>query len=500
MSKLLASFFTGLIVLTLVGCGAVNSPSPTPSAPTDTPPTPALRLPNEPVGFSRVKTEFGQPLSSGISLPDMVENALLSVVEIRTATGGGTGFIVNGDGLVVTNKHVVQGARSVILRLASGNSFRASVVGEHDTLDLAYVQPDSSSTFTPIAIGDSDDVRVGESVIVIGFPIADRLGAEPTVSQGIVSAKRSELIQTDAPVNPGNSGGPMLDQFGNVIGVIVSRVEESGGRDISGIGFAIPINEVRADLGAEVSPGQALPTPTPTPRPTIAPTFDLDATKTAIDAEEAFLRTKEATEYQIEQERQEAERYAASLEATRIANRPTPTPEPTPTPPPPTPTPTPHPATFCQEWEAMVLEWIKQGNYFWGGQWWERGMRSTHDVPDHPQLSAVIALDHCAIDFPTGILSKGSGAVVGDGENQLMPGTYEYRHQGYEDDNRVKGHNCLLRLNRGEDNEQSVEMPYGVPFTFQFLTYHGRVYYGGTYYLTDCGGSDNDSALYRIGD
>ena len=145
---------------------------------------------------------------------------------------------------------------------------QTNVVGEHATLDLAYLQISNlPGQFSPIAIGDSDEVRVGESVIVIGFPISDRLGTEPTVSQGIVSAKRGGLIQTDAPVNPGNSGGPMLDQFGNVIGVIVSRIEERGGRDVTGIGFAIPINEVRADLGVQVSPGTVLPTPTPTPRP-----------------------------------------------------------------------------------------------------------------------------------------------------------------------------------------------------------------------------------------
>ena len=200
----------------------------------------------------------------------MVENALLSIVEVRTDVTGGTGFIVNSDGLVVTNRHVVQGIDRANIRLVSGASHAAQVVGAHDTLDLAYILIDSSDQFTPIVVGDSDAVRVGESVIVIGFPIADTLGSEPTVSQGIVSAHRAGLIQTDAPVNPGNSGGPMLDQFGNVIGVVVSRVDESGGQDIAGIGFAIPINEVTTDLGGQVTPGDVLPTPTPLP--TIGPT------------------------------------------------------------------------------------------------------------------------------------------------------------------------------------------------------------------------------------
>ena len=138
-----------------------------------------------------------------------------------------------------------------------------------------------------------------------------------------------------------------------------------------------------------------------------------------------------------------------------------------------------------------MLNWIKEGNHW---------PSNSDVVPDHPQLSATLAFDHCATDFPTGILWKGSSAVVGDGQYELLPGTYEYRHRGYEGDNRVKGHNCLLRLNRGEATEPSVEMPYGEPFIFRFHSYHGRVLYDARYYPTDCGGSADNSALYRIGD
>lgn len=217
LSKLATTILISLIALALAGCGAAstdpttvpqdrNTPIP---ARTDIPvpvPTPVLRLPDEPVSFTRVKTEFGQPLSSGLSLPDMVENALRSLVEIRTGFGTGSGFLVSDTGLVVTNQHVVQGANSIGIRMAEGGSYTASVVGQHPTQDLAYLHIDSGGPFTPIAIGDSDAVRVGESVVVIGFPISDQLGAEPTVSQGIVSAKRDGFLQTDAPVNPGNSG------------------------------------------------------------------------------------------------------------------------------------------------------------------------------------------------------------------------------------------------------------------------------------------------------
>ncbi len=488
-----------LIGSAIAACGTAATP-PSDSAPVAEGAPASSSVVGTPVPRSDVGTVFAKPLSSGLSVADITENALPSVVQIITGSGSGTGFIINESGLVVTNKHVVEGTNQVTLRLVAGKEYRGSVTHRDPHLDLAYIEIDATRSFTPIAIGDSDKIRVGEEIIAIGFPLGRSLGLEPTVSVGIISAKRQDRLQTDASLNPGNSGGPLLNMYGEVAGVVVSRVEtDDSGRSIVGIGFAIPINAVKAALQGQVSPsGKALPTPTPFP--TIGPTPNFEATKAAIDAIDAHRREVElATRSAIEVEK-EAERYAAALEATRIAELPTPTPEPTPTPLPPTPTPTPHPATFCQEWEALVLEWIKEGNYFWGGQWWVTGMRSTHDVPDHAQLPAVLALEHCAIDFPTGTLGKGSGAVVGDGENQLLPGTYEYRHEGYEGDNRVKGHDCLLRLNRGEDSEQSVEMPYGEPFTFRFLADHRRVLYDGTYYLTDCGGSADDSGLYRIGD
>ena len=494
-----------LVVLVIAGCGTTSAPLATPTGI----PTPVLRLPDEPVSFSRVKTEFGQPLSSGLSLPDMVENALRSIVEIQTTFGGGTGFIINRDGLIITNKHVVEGTDRVIIRTTYQHTIGASVVGEHAVRDLAYIQiADLPGQFEPIAIGDSDAVRVGESVIVIGFPIADTLGSEPTVSQGIISALRGGLIQTDAPVNPGNSGGPMLDQFGSVIGVVVSRVDESGGQDIAGIGFAIPINEVTTDLGGQVTPGAVLPTPTPFP--TIGPTPDLKATRTVIEGVDAQRRLEEqATRTAIEAQ-EEAERYAASLEATRVAElptatptplptatptptptplptatptpTPTPTPEPTPTQVPPTPTPTPHPSTYCPEWEAMVLDWIREGNvydYYW--------------APSHPQLSAERAHGMCITAFPSGQLGGLwlHWATVGTGKNQLLPGTYEYRttHGG----NRVIDQHCNLRLNNDNDDAaSSIGLTYGEPFQFTFYTYHGDVKLWCNRYI--------GSALYRIGD
>ena len=442
----------------------------------------------------------------------MTENVLPSVAHIVTGTGSGTGFIVNESGLVVTNKHVVDGSTQVSVRMASGSEYRGTVTQRHPTLDLAYISIDSSRTFTPIAVGDSDEVRVGAEVIAIGFPLGSTLGSEPTVSVGIISAKRDDRLQTDASLNPGNSGGPLLDMYGQVIGVVVSRVETDGsGRPISGIGFAIPINEVKTELGGQVSPaGRALPTPFPA----IGPTPDLEATKTAMEAIDAFRRESEQATRSAVESQATAEQYAADLEATRVAELPTPTPtatptatplptatptaiptptpEPTPTPTPTptlTPTPTPHPATFCQEWEGMVLDWIKQGNDFW---------QPHSDAPIHPNLSMWEARSYCLTSFPLGILSEWyNGAsyqrnyYIGYEEEFLLPGLYEYRRAG---DKRVEGRGCEIVLNLYGDNQSRVELPYGEPFTFRFFEYHVRVEFD------DYGDDECKGNFYRIGD
>ena len=345
--------------------------------PTPTPGNTAPTVPGTPVPRSGVEAAYRKPLSSGLSVADVTENALPSVAQIIAGSGSGSGFIINEGGLVVTNKHVVEGSNRVTVRLAAGGEYQGSVTQRHPTLDLAYIQIGATRSFTPIAVGDSDAIRVGEDVIVIGFPLGNSLGLEPTVSVGIISAKRDGRLQTDASLNPGNSGGPLLDMFGQVVGVVVSRIESiDGGRAVSGIGFAIPINAVKSGLGEQVSPGGRV-LATPTPFPAIGPTPDLEATKTAIEAIDAFRRESEqATRTAIEAQAT-AEAYAASLEATRVADLPTPTPTATPTATPlptatptatPTPTPepsptptataTPHPATYCSEWEALVLEWI----------------------------------------------------------------------------------------------------------------------------------------------
>ena len=212
------------------------------------------------------------------SAADVMETARSSVVEILGKSGTGTGFIVSEAGLVVTNRHVVEGDDRVLIRVATGEVYLGFVTKTHPTLDLAYIEIDADRNFTHLSVGNSDEIRVGSDVIAIGFPLGSELGRDPTVTTGIISAKREspDLLQTDALLNPGNSGGPLLDEFGRVIGVNTSRISEENGRAITGISFAIPINEVKkyldvSALGQLPSASAAAPVPTTRPTATVKP-------------------------------------------------------------------------------------------------------------------------------------------------------------------------------------------------------------------------------------
>ena len=178
----------------------------------------------------------------------------------------GTGFIWDGAGHIVTNDHVVQGAGSLAVRLASGQVLRAQVVGATPNYDLAVLRVDNTRSLPPpIAIGTSADLKVGQLVFAIGNPF----GLDQTLTTGIISALRRRLptsggreitnvIQTDAAINPGNSGGPLLDSAGRVIGVNTAILSPSG--TSAGIGFAIPIDVVNRVVPEIISRGY-VPTP-----------------------------------------------------------------------------------------------------------------------------------------------------------------------------------------------------------------------------------------------
>jgi len=178
--------------------------------------------------------------------------------------GSGSGFIVSADGYILTNNHVVEGAEQVTVRLLDRREFRAKVVGTDPNTDIAVVKIDAKN-LPPVALGNSDDARVGEWVLAIGNPLGDNLTF--TVTSGIVSAKGRALaslpgrgqgsiqdfIQTDAAINPGNSGGPLVSMRGEVIGINSAIASETG--FYSGYGFAIPMNLVRTVMTQLIETG-----------------------------------------------------------------------------------------------------------------------------------------------------------------------------------------------------------------------------------------------------
>jgi serine protease Do len=155
----------------------------------------------------------------------------------------GSGFIISADGLVLTNAHVVDGAKEVTVKLSDHREFKAKVLGADRSSDIAVLKIDAHDLPT-VRIGDSDQLGVGDYVLAIGEPF----GLEETATAGIVSAKGRSLpgdgyvpfIQTDAAVNPGNSGGPLFDATGAVVGINAQIYSNSGG--YQGVSFAIPIN------------------------------------------------------------------------------------------------------------------------------------------------------------------------------------------------------------------------------------------------------------------
>src|ERR1700743_1619591 len=155
----------------------------------------------------------------------------------------GSGFLISADGLVLTNAHVVDGAKEVTVKLSDHREYKAKVLGADKSSDIAVLKIDGHGLPT-VSLGDSDKLGVGDYVLAIGEPF----GLEETATAGIVSAKGRSLpgdgyvpfIQTDAAVNPGNSGGPLFDADGSVVGINAQIYTNSGG--YQGVSFAIPIN------------------------------------------------------------------------------------------------------------------------------------------------------------------------------------------------------------------------------------------------------------------
>jgi len=218
-----------------------------------------------------VTVEGSEPVAaSDLDARAIYDRASRSVVEIAASSNSldgqssaqGSGFVFDTSGHVVTNQHVVAGATSVAVSFWNGVERTASLVGTDPSTDLAVLRVDApQSLLQPVRLGDSSALAVGDPVLAFGSPF----GLEGTVTAGIVSALHREMtapnnftitdtIQTDAAINHGNSGGPLLDRRGRVIGVNAQIESESGGSD--GVGFAIPSNTVRSIVRQLIANGE----------------------------------------------------------------------------------------------------------------------------------------------------------------------------------------------------------------------------------------------------
>ena len=218
-----------------------------------------------------VSGEAQPTADSSSSVAAIYKNSSEAVVEIAVTSGGGSGggtqqaqgsgFVYDEQGHVITNQHVVDGAESVEVTFSNGKTYDATVVGSDPSTDIAVLDVDApASVLEPLELADSSQLEVGDGVIAIGSPF----GLEQTVTTGIVSALHRQItapnkfaiddaIQTDAAINHGNSGGPLLDMNGNVVGVNSQIESESGGND--GVGFAVPSNTVERIADALIADG-----------------------------------------------------------------------------------------------------------------------------------------------------------------------------------------------------------------------------------------------------
>jgi putative serine protease PepD len=217
--------------------------------------------------------------NADLTVGQIAKDATKSVVEVDATTSGGsqsfpfgdnggsaaegTGFVYDTKGDIVTNQHVISGAGTVKVKFSDGSTYTASVVGSDSATDVAVLRVNApSSKLNPLTLADSSKVEVGDGVVAIGNPF----GLDGTVTSGIVSAVGREIsspddtpiegaIQTDAAINHGNSGGPLLDLRGEVIGITSQIQSEGGGND--GVGFAVPSKTVKSIAAQFIANGKA---------------------------------------------------------------------------------------------------------------------------------------------------------------------------------------------------------------------------------------------------
>src|SRR5947208_2923276 len=255
----------GLVVLiagfVLIKAGAVDTGDDNGNGPVIAPA--ALARPASDTSQGLTVHDIYQRDASGVAfIRSTIEQKTQSVFGLpqqQSSEATGSGFLIDDAGHILTNAHVVEGAKDVTVQLGDGDEQSAQVVGTDPSSDIALLKVDNTEGAHPLQLGDSSQVEVGDPVVAIGNPFA----LDRTVTSGIVSALQrqiqapngfsiSDVIQTDAAINPGNSGGPLIDGAGQVIGINSQIESQSGGNE--GVGFAVPI-KTAADVISQLENG-----------------------------------------------------------------------------------------------------------------------------------------------------------------------------------------------------------------------------------------------------
>ncbi|HJY43608.1 MAG TPA: trypsin-like peptidase domain-containing protein [Propionibacteriaceae bacterium] len=254
---------TALLIGGAAGYGGATLARRADSSPTTASPTAATP------GVTRTPVA---PAPDSANTVEVAKRVLPATVMIQVGRGTGSGFVIDQEGHIVTNNHVVADAANgsrIRVIFSDSRRYSAVMVGRSPSYDLAVIKVSGATSLTPLELGDSDQIQIGEPVIAVGSP----LGLPGTVTQGIISARDRPVmvsegadadsptayinaIQTDAPINPGNSGGPLVDAGARVIGVNSAILTFAASRNI-GLGFAIPINQAATIADLLIKNGKA---------------------------------------------------------------------------------------------------------------------------------------------------------------------------------------------------------------------------------------------------
>lgn len=252
-----------ILMISMLAC-QITGLTPLPTS------TPAVQVQTSPP----ILVDTTNPIPEDGSLSSLYQQVIPGVVAIQTEVGSGSGFVFDGDGHVVTNKHVIEGASTVEVDFSSGFKAHGTVIGSDTDADVAVIKVDApAEQIHPLAIGDSNSLQVGQSVVAIGNPF----GLNGTMTLGIISGlgrtqpahqspdggffSTADIIQTDAAINPGNSGGPLFNLNGEVVGINQSirtdNFNQTTGNAVnSGVGFSISINLVKRVVPVLIKEGK----------------------------------------------------------------------------------------------------------------------------------------------------------------------------------------------------------------------------------------------------